>query len=40
MSFKIKKWHKHKMLILHNLIVKWLIEETHLNYKLICKVSS
>ena len=27
-------WHKLKMLMLHNLLLKWLIEEIHLYYKL------
>ena len=29
-----------KMLMLHNLPLKWLIEEIHLYYKLIHKISS
>ena len=40
MSPIIKWWHKLKMLMLHNLPLKWLIEEIHLYYKLIHKISS
>ena len=29
MSLMIKWWHKLKMLMLHNLLLKWLIEEIH-----------
>ena len=34
-----KWWYKHKMLMLHNLLVKWSIEEIHLSYKIIHKIS-
>jgi hypothetical protein len=40
MSLMNKPWHKHKMLMLPNLLLKWLIEETHLYYKHIHKISS
>jgi hypothetical protein len=36
----IKWWHKLKMLILHNLLLKWLKEEIRLYFKLIHKISS
>ena len=32
--------YKHKMLMLHNLLLKWSIEEIHLSYKIILKISS
>jgi hypothetical protein len=35
-----KPWHKHKMLMLPNLLLKWLIEDIHLYFKLIHKISS
>jgi len=31
---------EHKMLMLHNLLLKWSIEEIHLSYKIIHKISS
>jgi hypothetical protein len=40
MSLMIKRWHKLKMLMLHNLLPKWLIEEIHLYFKHIQKISS
>ena len=33
-------WHKLKMLMFHNLPLKWLIEEIHLYYKLIHEILS
>ena len=40
MSPMSKWWYKLKMLMLHNLLLKWSIEETHLYYKIIHKISS
>jgi hypothetical protein len=40
MSPVSKWWYKHKMLMLHNLLLKWSIEEIHLSYKIIHKISS
>ena len=37
MSPMSKWWYKHKMLMLHNLPLKWSIEEIHLYYKIIHK---
>ena len=38
--FHDQMWYKHKMLMLHNLPLKWSIEEIHLYYKIIYKISS
>ena len=35
-----KWWYKHKMLMLHNLLLKWSTEEIYLSYKIIHKISS
>ena len=40
MSLMIKRWNKLKMLMHHNLPIKWLKEETRLYYKHIHKISS
>ena len=40
MSLMIKWWHKLKTLMLHNLLLKWLIEEILLYFKHIHKISS
>jgi hypothetical protein len=40
LSLKNKKWYKLKMLMLHNLLPKWLTKELHLYYKHIHKISS
>jgi hypothetical protein len=40
MSLMIKWWPKHKMLMLHNLLPKWLKEEIRLYFKHIHKISS
>jgi hypothetical protein len=37
-SLMNKPWHKHKMLMLPKLLLKWPIEETHLYYKHIHKI--
>jgi hypothetical protein len=40
MSPMIKWWHKLKILMLHNLLSKWLIEGIRLYFKHIHKISS
>jgi hypothetical protein len=40
MSFKNKWWHKRNMLMLHDILPKWLIEGIHFYYKLIHKILS
>jgi hypothetical protein len=39
LSRKNKQWYKSKMLMLHDLLPKWLTKELHLYYKHIHKIS-